>query len=106
MAGMLEEHRKILQRHRADLIKDLDPSKLLNDLSECLDEEDRETVKAHSTRGDRAEELIDMIPRRGPTAFQCFVAALYKRQRHLAMPLIEESGIDSSSFSKGKDILF
>ena len=106
MAGMSEEHRKILQRHRVDLIKDLEPFKVLNDLSECLDEDDREAVKAKSTRGDRAEKLVDMIPRRGPKAFQCFVAALYKRQHHLAMPLIEESGIDSSSFGKGKDILF
>ncbi|KAM7451246.1 hypothetical protein ABFA07_001289 [Porites harrisoni] len=100
MAGMSEEHRKILQRHRVDLIKDLEPLKVLNDLSECLDEDDREAVKAKSTRGDRAEKLVDMIPRRGPKAFQCFVAALYKRQHHLAMPLIEESGIDSSSFGK------
>lgn len=103
---MSDEHRKIIQRHRADLIKDLEPLKVLNDLSECLDEDDREAVKGHRTRGDRAEELVDMIPRRGPKAFQCFVAALYKRQRHLAMPLIEESGIDSSSFRKGKGILF
>ena len=106
MAGMLEEHRNILKRHRVDLVRDLEPSKVLNDLYECLDEDDREAVKAHSTRVARAEELVDMIPRRGPEAFQCFVAALYKRQRHLAMPLIEESGIDSSSFEKGKGILF
>ena len=103
---MLEEHRNIITSHRADLVKDLEPSKVLNYLSECLDADDREYVKAQGPRGACAEELIDMIPRRGPTAFQCLVAALYKRQRHLAMPLIEESGIDSSSFSKGKDILF
>ncbi|KAM7451181.1 hypothetical protein ABFA07_001240 [Porites harrisoni] len=106
MEGMLEEHRNIITRHRADLVKDLEPSKVLNDLSECLDEDDREAVKAKSTRGDRAEKLVDMIPRRGPKAFHCFVAALYKRQRHLAIPLMQESGIDSSSFEKGKDILF
>ena len=105
MAGMLEEHRNIITSHRADLVKDLEPSKVLNYLFDCLYEDDREYVKAQGTRGDRAEELIDMIPRRGPKAFQCFVTALYKRQRHLAIPLIQESGIDISSFEGGKDIL-
>ena len=106
MAGMLEEHRNIITSHRADLVKDLEPSKVLNDLSECLDEDDREAVKAQGPRKACAEELVDRILRRGPKAFHCFVAALYKRQRHLAIPLMQESGIDSSSFEKGKDILF
>lgn len=97
MAGMSEQHRRIIQRHRADLIRDLEPLKLLNDLSECLDEDDRESVKAHSVRKDQAEELVDMLPRRGPKAFQCFIAALHKRQQHLAKPLVEESGIDVST---------
>jgi len=100
---MNDEHRKILQRHRIDLIKDLEPLKLLNDLSECLDADDREAVKALNTRKDQAEELVDMIPRKGPTAFQCFVAALHKRQKHLAKPLIEESGIDISTILKGEE---
>ena len=103
---MLEEHRNIITSHRADLVKDLEPSKVLNDLSECLDEDDREVVKAQGPRKACAEKLVDMIPKRGPKAFHCFVAALYKRQRHLAIPLMQESGIDSSSFEKGKDILF
>ena len=103
---MLEEHRNIIKRHRVDLVKDLEPSKVLNYLSECLDEDDREAVKAQGPRGACAEELVDRIPRRGPKAFQCFVAALYKTQCHLAIPLIQESGIDISSFEKGKDILF
>ncbi|KAM7451179.1 hypothetical protein ABFA07_001239 [Porites harrisoni] len=102
MEGMLEEHRNIITSHRADLVKDLEPSKVLNDLSECLDEDDREVVKAQGPRKACAEELVDMIPRRGPKAFHCFVAALYKRQRHLAIPLMQESGIDSSSFEKGQ----
>ena len=106
MAGMSEQHRRIIQRHRADLIRDLEPLKLLNDLSECLDEDDRESVKAHSVRKDQAEELVDMLPRRGPKAFQCFIAALHKRQQHLAKPLVEESEIDVSTLLRGKNLFF
>ena len=29
---MLEEHRNIITSHRADLVKDLEPSKVLNDI--------------------------------------------------------------------------
>lgn len=97
---MDDNHRDILRRNRTDLVKDLEPLKLLNDLAECLDEDDRETVKGVSGRKSQAEELLDMIPRKGPKAFECFVAALHKRQQHLARPLIEESGIDVSAFLK------
>lgn len=101
---MDDNHRDILRRNRTDLVKDLEPLKLLNDLAECLDEDDRETVKGVSGRKSQAEELLDMIPRKGPKAFECFVAALHKRQQHLARPLIEESGIDVSAFLKGEDL--
>ena len=101
---MDDNHREILRRNRTDLVKDLEPLKLLNDLAECLDEDDRETVKGVSGRKSQAEELLDMIPRKGPKAFECFVAALYKRQQHLATPLIEESVIDVSAFLKGEDL--
>ena len=101
---MDEKHREILRRNRANLVKDLEPLKLLNDLGDCLDEDDREEIKALTGRKSQAEELLDMIPRKGPKAFQSFVAALYRRQKHLAEPLIEESGVDVSIFLKGEDL--
>ena len=101
---MDDKHREILRRNRTDLVKDLEPLKLLNDLGECLDEDDREEIKALTGRKSQAEKLLDMIPRKGPKAFQCFVAALYGRQKHLAEPLIEESGVDVSILLKGEDL--
>lgn len=99
---MDDAHRKILKKHRWALIKDLEPLKLLNDLAECLDEDDMDAVKSKNTRKDQAEELLDMIPRKGPRAFPCLVASLHLRQKHLAKPLIEESGIDISTILKGE----
>ena len=60
-------------------------------------------MKAKKTRSEQAEELLDMLPRKGDDAFQNFITALYNSsQRFLAEPLIRASGMDESSFLKGK----
>ncbi|XP_058969660.2 uncharacterized protein [Pocillopora verrucosa] len=98
---MEEEHRKILRKHRQVLVRDLEPLKLLNRL-DVLGDDDRELVKAKKTRSEQAEELLDMLPRKGDDAFQNFITALYNgSQRFLAEPLIRASGMDESSFLKG-----
>ena len=99
---MNEEHRIILRKNRQHLIKDLEPVKVLNDLAQIFDEDDRDEVKAETTRKDQVETLLDMLPRKGPTVFEEFLRALNKRQPHLASPMIEESGIDVSKFEEGK----
>lgn len=99
---MDEEHRTILKKNRQHLIRDLEPLKLLNDLAELFDEDDRDEVKAENTRKDQVEALLDMLPRKGPTAFEEFLRALNKRQSHLATPMIEQSGIDVSKCEEGK----
>lgn len=110
---MEEEHRTILRKNRQLLIKDLEPWKIVNDLAEIFDEDDRDEVKAENTRKEQAEALLDMLPRKGPTAFKQFLRALNKRQPHLATPMVEESRIDVSKceeenvgmLSKHKQIL-
>lgn len=99
---MEEEHRTILRKNRQYLIRDLEPLKILNDLPEIFDEDDRDEVKAENTRKDQVEALLDILPRKGPTAFKQFLCALNKRQPHLAAPMTEESGIDVSKFEEGK----
>ncbi|XP_068733322.1 uncharacterized protein [Montipora capricornis] len=97
---MDEEHRAILRKNFPYLVRDLEPLKLLHDLAEVLDEDDRDEVKSGSSRKNQAETILELLPRKGPKAFECFVGALNKRQKHLARPLIEQSGIDISNFIK------
>lgn len=97
---MDEEHRAILRKNFPYLVRDLEPLKLLHDLAEVLDEDDRDEVKSGSSRKNQAETILELLPRKGPKAFECFVGALNKRQKHLARPLIEQSGIDVSNFIK------
>lgn len=99
---MEEEHRNILRKHREVLVRDLEPLKLLNRL-EVLGDDDRELVKAKKTRSEQAEELLDMLPRKGEDAFQNFITALCNgSQKFLAKPLIRASGMDESSLLKGE----
>ena len=99
---MEEEHRKILRKHRQVLVRDLEPLKLLNRL-DVLGDDDRELVKAKKTRSEQAEELLDMLPRKGEDAFQNFITALCNgSQKFLAKPLIRASGMDESSLLKGE----
>ena len=101
---MEDIHRDILRKRRDALLVDIEPLKLLNSL-DVLDDDDREKVKMQKTRTERAETLLDMLPRKGPDAFQNFVAALSRSQRFLADILIKDSGIDVSTFSRG-EVLF
>ncbi|KAJ7377788.1 hypothetical protein OS493_026355 [Desmophyllum pertusum] len=95
---MDDKHRTILRKHRTALVDNLEPSKLLNSL-DVLDDDDRDKLKSVQIRKEQAEELLDILSRRGPEAFQNFVAALYKSQEFLAKRLIQEqdSGIDVST---------
>ena len=99
---MEEEHRTILRKNRQHLIRDLEPLKILNDLAEIFDEDDRDEVKAECTRKEQVEVLLDKLPRKGPKVFEDFLRALNKRQPHLAYPMIDESRIDFSKVEEGK----
>lgn len=101
---MEDIHRDILRKRRDALLRDIEPLKLLNSL-DVLDDDDREEVKMQKTRTERAETLLDMLTRKGPDAFQNFVAVLSRSQRFLADILIKDSGIDVSTFSTG-EVLF
>lgn len=98
---MEEKHRTILKKHRMDITKDLEVKKVLNRLT-VLDDEDRDEIKAISTRGEQAGTLLDMLSRKGSNAFKDFLSALFEinGQKHLAQLLIKDSGIEISSISK------
>ena len=101
---MEDKHREILRKYRDAFLKDLEPIKVINRL-DFLDDDDRDQVKAQKTRSKQAEELLDMLPRKGPDAFHGFITALYSgSQKFLARPLIKASGMEESHFSKGEAV--
>ena len=100
--GMREEHRTLLQKNRVALVKDLEPRKILNHLGQILDGDDREEVSTCRTRVDQAETLLDLLPKKGPDAFECFVRALLSKQRHLGELLLRGSGLSAPAETNGK----
>lgn len=90
---MDDKHREILRRQRYNLRRDLEVMKLLPKLFSVLDPEDEEEVKAEATRRKKVEKLLDILPKKGPEAFDVFVKGLLETQPFLAAPLQRNSGI-------------
>lgn len=82
-----------MRRHWSSLRRDLEPVKLLPYLVNVLDPEDEQKVKAKATRQTMIDELLEILPRKGPTAFDNFVKALQEVQPFLAAELFQEPGI-------------
>lgn len=96
-AGMSKEHRRILRQKRQILEQDLQARQLLPYLTGILKIEDDEEVKAEKTPTEQARSLLDLLPKKGPTAFVCFVDGLWKIQPHLASLLSKEANLPEPS---------
>lgn len=75
---MDKKHKDLLRKNRVALVEDLEATRLSNYLLQegALSENDLESVKAEKTRTAQAEKLLDVLPRRGPKAFDIFCRAL------------------------------
>ena len=102
---MDEKHREILRRQRPNLRRDLEVMKLLPKLFSVLDPEDEEEVKAEPTRRKKVDKLLNILPKKGPKAFDVFVKGLQEIQPFLAAPLLRYSGIQADSSSRKFDVL-
>nr|AAZ95018.1 caspase 3-like protein [Anemonia viridis] len=82
---MEQIHRDALRSNRQALIQDLEASKIASNLygTGILDENDKDKVNAGDTNADRAEKLLDILPRKGPKAFNAFCDALKDISPHL-----------------------
>lgn len=90
---MDDEHRQILRQNWAKIRQDLEPIKLLPHLGNILNEEDVERIKGVEKRQLRCDQLLGMLQRRGPDAFDAFVKALEStKQAYLALDLTKQSG--------------
>ena len=67
--------------------------KFLPYLVNVLDVADEQEVKVKATREDIIDKLLEILPRRGPAAFDDFVKALQEVQPFLAAPLVQKSGV-------------
>ena len=114
---MEQKQRTILRLHWSSIRDNLEPKDILPKLVTVLIETDKEDIKAQSTIQERCDKLLEILLRRGPTAFEVFVEALKQTVPHLAVDLIEAgnkeernrsillSGIRKNRFSNHKQIL-
>ena len=82
---MEEEDRKALRINREALLKDLEAKRVASLLysREIFSEGDKDSVNAKSTPAEQREEVLDILPRKGPDAFSVFCNVLHKVSPHL-----------------------
>ena len=85
---MEEKHRSILRHHWSNIRENLEPNNILSSLVLVLRETDEEEIREQSTRQERCDKLLYLLPRRGPNAFNVFMEALKEEAPHLALDLI------------------
>ncbi|KAM4571730.1 caspase-9 [Fundulus diaphanus] len=75
---MEAQHKKILQQNRINLVTDLDPSSLYDDLLQkgVFTQDMIDEIKSSGTRRDQARELVRDLETRGSRAFPLFLESL------------------------------
>lgn len=84
--SMDEKDKRSLVQCRTKLIRDLEVNPVLLQLFEAgiLTADQVEKISCNDTSGRKNRALIDILPKRGPTAFKFFLEALINTgQRHL-----------------------
>ena len=86
---MEEEERLLLLHHRRQLLQDITNVKpildiLLEERIFTVDDDDYQAVLAEETPIEQVRTLLEVLPSRGPRAFQAFVRALCNVRPHLA----------------------
>ncbi|KAM6981936.1 caspase-9 isoform 2-T2 [Tautogolabrus adspersus] len=81
---MEERHKKILQRNRTNLVRELDPSSLCDCLLEkgVFTQDMIDEIKSSGTRRDQARELVRDLESRGSRAFPLFLECLQETGQH------------------------
>ncbi|XP_015750970.1 PREDICTED: golgin subfamily A member 6-like protein 2 isoform X2 [Acropora digitifera] len=86
---MEQKHRTILRHQWSNIRDNLEPNNILPKLVLVLRETDEEEIREQSTRQERCDKLLYILPTRGENAFNVFVNALVKEAPHLASELTE-----------------
>eukprot|EP00064_Thunnus_orientalis_P013457 superscaffoldBa00002192_g13496 len=87
---MEETHKKILQRNRINLVRDLDPSKLYDGLLEkgVFTQDMIDEIKSAGVRRDQARQLVRDLETRGSRAFPLFLECLEETDQHSLAELL------------------
>ena len=96
---MEEKHRTILRRQWSNIRDNLEPNNILPRLDLVLRETDEEEIREQSTRQERCDKLLYILPTRGENAFNVFVNALVQEAPHLAKKLTEAGNKDEPNQS-------
>ncbi|XP_070766272.1 caspase-9 [Enoplosus armatus] len=88
---MEERHKKILQRNRTNLVRDLDPSNLYDGLLEkgVFTQDMIDEIKSSGTRRDQARQLVRDLETRGSRAFPLFLECLEETGQHSLAELLQ-----------------
>ena len=104
---MEQKHRTILRHQWSNIRDNLEPNNVLPKLVLVLTETDEEEIREQSTRQERCDKLLHILPTRGENAFNVFVNALVKEAPHLASELTEAGNKkepNQSSARRGRSI--
>ena len=78
---MCEEDREFLRKNRVFLRDNLEVDDVWPYMTDCLDENCEEKIKAEPTRQKKVLQLLELLPRRGPRAFNSFLVAYIQSSR-------------------------
>ena len=92
---MYVKHRQILRGVREQLMTDMDPGEILRYMTaaQVFSERDEAKIRADLSPRQQCETLLDILPRKGASAYSTFVEALKSVQPHLADLLTREDGM-------------
>ncbi|XP_066999982.2 apoptotic protease-activating factor 1 [Anabrus simplex] len=96
--------RLTLQKLREKIVADLDVVNVLDYLisKEILDDQNKDLILSERSRRDRARRLLDILPTKGPLAFECFVESLKEPYSWLYDSLMEGDGEMQNDDHEGK----
>lgn len=94
-------HRNLLRKNRLALSEDLDAKTATSYLysEDIISEHDKEDIETAKTQRDKSEKLLDILPKRGPHAFEVFLKFLDDKQPHLSKLL---QGVPEGKFFGSK----
>ena len=90
---MDEKHRNTLESVRVKLVRDMEVTQVLLQMSgeQVFSDADKGIIKSKPNRQEQCEALLDILPRKGENAYESFIQALKKVQPFLA-DVVREAG--------------
>ncbi|XP_054464645.1 caspase-9 [Anoplopoma fimbria] len=88
---MDEVHKKLLQRNRSSLVRDLEPAQLYDGLLErgVFTQDMLEEIQSAGTRREQARKLVQDLETRGSRAFPLFLVCLEETGQHSLAELLQ-----------------